>query len=65
MELNMPGWMVWPFSANRYMTAPHATAAKTEKCFEDGGIGRTAVAFVPGGTGYALGIRVATTLETT
>lgn len=64
MELNMPGWMVYPFSAKRYMTAPHARAANAEKCFADGGMGRAAAAD-PGCGENARGMRVATTLETT
>lgn len=46
------------------MTAPHANAAKTEKCFADGGMGLAAAAD-PGCGENARGIRVATTLDTT
>lgn len=61
----MPGWIEYPFSANRYITAPQAKAEKMEKCVGEGGIGLTTVPAPGLGGGYALGSRVTTTLETT
>lgn len=41
MELNMPGWIVSPRWRNKYMTAPHDSAAKRVKYRESGGWGFT------------------------
>ena len=47
MELNMPGWIASPRFLKSHMTAPHESAAKTEKYWASGGMGRaTAVSVV-------------------